>query len=128
MRRLIVDTPVQEAALVLDLPEGDLEMTLGRHSESNIVLSGAGISRHHARLVQANGMLFIEDVGRPHRKETRLRKFLRNQQRLNRLRKRLHRSLLRHRPLPSRRRRRKSTTSWTNSKTRRCFMKTPSWS
>ena len=63
MRRLIVDTPVQEAALVLDLPEGDLEMTLGRHSESNIVLSGAGISRHHARLVQANGMLFIEDVG-----------------------------------------------------------------
>ncbi|MBR6324839.1 MAG: Flp pilus assembly complex ATPase component TadA, partial [Victivallales bacterium] len=36
---------------------------LGRHSESNIVLSGAGISRHHARLVQANGMLFIEDVG-----------------------------------------------------------------
>ena len=63
MRRLIVDTPVQEAVLVLDLPEGDLEMTLGRHSESNIVLSGAGISRHHARLVQANGMLFIEDVG-----------------------------------------------------------------
>ena len=63
MRRLIVDTPVQEAALVLELPEGDLEMTLGRHSESNIVLSGAGISRHHARLVQANGMLFIEDVG-----------------------------------------------------------------
>ncbi len=63
MRRLIVDTPVQEAALVLDLPEGDLEMTLGRHSESNIVLSGACISRHHARLVQANGMLFIEDVG-----------------------------------------------------------------
>jgi pilus assembly protein CpaF len=47
----------------MDLPEGDLEMTLGRHSESNIVLSGAGISRHHARLVQANGMLFIEDVG-----------------------------------------------------------------
>ena len=63
MRRLLVDTPVQEAALVLDLPEGDLEMTLGRHSESNIALSGAGISRHHARLVQANGMLFIEDVG-----------------------------------------------------------------
>ena len=63
MRRLIVDTPVQEAALVIDLPEGDLEMTLGRHSESNIVLSGAGISRHHARLIQANGMLFIEDVG-----------------------------------------------------------------
>ena len=63
MRRLIVDTPAQAAALVMDLPEGDLEMTLGRHSESNIVLSGAGISRHHARLVQANGMLFIEDVG-----------------------------------------------------------------
>ena len=63
MRRLIVDTPVQEAALVIDLPDGDLEMTLGRHSESNIVLSGAGISRHHARLIQANGMLFIEDVG-----------------------------------------------------------------
>ena len=63
MRRLIVDTPAQAAALVMDLPEGDLEMTLGRHSESNIVLAGAGISRHHARLVQANGMLFIEDVG-----------------------------------------------------------------
>ncbi|MBO7620485.1 MAG: Flp pilus assembly complex ATPase component TadA [Victivallales bacterium] len=63
MRRLIVDTPAQAAALVMDLPEGDLEMTLGRHSESNIVLSGAGISRHHARFVQANGMLFIEDVG-----------------------------------------------------------------
>lgn len=62
MRRLIVDTPVQEAALVFDLPEGDLEMTVGRHSESSIVLSGAGISRHHARLVQANGMLFIEDT------------------------------------------------------------------
>ncbi len=63
MRRLIVDTPAQSAALVIDLPEGNIEMTLGRHSESNIVLSGAGISRHHARLVQANGLLFIEDTG-----------------------------------------------------------------
>ena len=37
-------------------------LTIGRHSECDIQLPGAGISRHHARLHIINGSFFIEDT------------------------------------------------------------------
>ena len=45
-----------------DLPEDNVVLFLGRHSECDIVLPGNGISRKHAKLVSANGQLFIEDL------------------------------------------------------------------
>ena len=43
--------------------DGDWAMILGRHSECDIVLSGNGVSRKHARLISCNGQIFIEDQG-----------------------------------------------------------------
>ena len=46
-----------------DLPEGSGALALGRHSDCDIVLSSGDVSRHHARLIVANGVYFIEDTG-----------------------------------------------------------------
>ena len=46
-----------------DVADGDWAMTLGRHSACDIVLSGNGVSRKHARLLSCNGQIFIEDQG-----------------------------------------------------------------
>ena len=46
-----------------DLPDGSCALTLGRHSDCDIILSSGDVSRHHAKLIVANGMYFIEDMG-----------------------------------------------------------------
>lgn len=43
--------------------DGDWVMLLGRHSECDIVLTGNGVSRKHARLLSCNGQFFVEDQG-----------------------------------------------------------------
>ena len=45
-----------------EIPEGDVSLSIGRHSESDVLLTGAGISRHHARLHVIGGTVFIEDT------------------------------------------------------------------
>ncbi|MBR0458886.1 MAG: Flp pilus assembly complex ATPase component TadA [Victivallales bacterium] len=47
---------------VKELPDGDVSLTIGRHSESDILLTGPGISRHHARLHLLGGTVFVEDT------------------------------------------------------------------
>ena len=39
------------------------EYVIGRAPESDIVIDDEEISRHHARLVVADGMLYVEDLG-----------------------------------------------------------------
>ena len=46
-----------------DLPDGSCALALGRHSDCDIVLASGDVSRHHARLIVANGIYFIEDTG-----------------------------------------------------------------
>ena len=46
-----------------DLPDGSCALALGRHSDCDIVLASSDVSRHHARLIVANGIYFIEDTG-----------------------------------------------------------------
>ena len=53
----------QSDVIVRDMPQGDGEVTIGRHSECDLIISGAGISRRHARLLFLNGSVFIEDTG-----------------------------------------------------------------
>ncbi|MCQ2403571.1 MAG: Flp pilus assembly complex ATPase component TadA [Lentisphaeria bacterium] len=48
---------------IQEIPEGDLSLTIGRHSECDVVLAGGGVSRHHARLHVLGGTVFIEDTG-----------------------------------------------------------------
>lgn len=47
---------------VSNIPDNNTVLFLGRHSECDIVLPGNGISRKHAKLVSANGQIFIEDL------------------------------------------------------------------
>ena len=47
---------------VKEIPDGDVSLSIGRHSESDVLLTGAGISRHHARLHVMGGTVFIEDT------------------------------------------------------------------
>ena len=44
------------------IPEGDFIMTLGRHSECDIVLPGNGVSRRHAKLSARDGHFYVEDL------------------------------------------------------------------
>ncbi len=53
----------QSDVIVRDMPQGDGEVTIGRHSECDLIISGTGISRRHARLLFLNGSVFIEDTG-----------------------------------------------------------------
>lgn len=61
MMQIIVSN--QSDVIVRDIPQGDGEVTIGRHSECDLIISGAGISRRHARLLFLNGSVFIEDTG-----------------------------------------------------------------
>ena len=48
--------------LVKEIPEGNTIISLGRHSECDILLPGSGVSRKHAQVLSANGQFFIEDL------------------------------------------------------------------
>ena len=48
--------------IVKDIPDGNTVLFLGRHSECDIILPGNGISRKHARILSANGQVFVEDL------------------------------------------------------------------
>jgi pilus assembly protein CpaF len=48
---------------VHEIPEGDVSLSIGRHSESDVLLPGGGVSRHHARLHVLGGTAFVEDTG-----------------------------------------------------------------
>ncbi len=62
MRKLIIDA-AGAAAGAKEVPAGDISLTIGRHSECDIVLAGNGVSRKHARLLCLNGNWFAEDTG-----------------------------------------------------------------
>jgi pSer/pThr/pTyr-binding forkhead associated (FHA) protein len=57
--------------LVIEEPEGSrrcvmfdrVPITIGRKRDNQLVLPRLEVSRHHARLVQRQGWLFIEDLG-----------------------------------------------------------------
>ncbi|MBR5627579.1 MAG: Flp pilus assembly complex ATPase component TadA, partial [Thermoguttaceae bacterium] len=44
------------------IPDGDFIMTLGRHSECDVVLPGNGVSRRHAKLSARDGHFYVEDL------------------------------------------------------------------
>ncbi len=44
-------------------PEGNVTLSIGRHPDCDIVVAGAGVSRHHAKLTCIEGMYYIEDAG-----------------------------------------------------------------
>ena len=48
---------------VKPIPEGNVSLSIGRHSESDVLLSGGGVSRHHAKLHVMGGVVFLEDTG-----------------------------------------------------------------
>ena len=62
MKKFVVFSANGEVFTAKPLPVGDFSMTIGRHADCDIVLPGNGVSRRHARLVSANGTLFIEDL------------------------------------------------------------------
>ena len=47
---------------VQEIPDGDVSLSIGRHSDSDVLLSGGGVSRHHARLHVMGGTVFVEDT------------------------------------------------------------------
>ncbi len=47
---------------IKEIPDGDVSLSIGRHSECDVLLTGAGISRHHARLHVMGGTVFVEDT------------------------------------------------------------------
>jgi pSer/pThr/pTyr-binding forkhead associated (FHA) protein len=55
--RLIVTDALGRREIPIDKPL----LTLGRRSESDVRLSGGGISRHHAEIVAANGAFRLRD-------------------------------------------------------------------
>ncbi len=63
MRKLIIETAGQTPATVKEIPDHDVVLIAGRHSECDIVLAGNGVSRKHARLFSVNGAWFAEDIG-----------------------------------------------------------------
>ncbi len=48
---------------VREIPEGDVSLSIGRHSECDVLLPGGGVSRRHARLHLLGGTAFVEDTG-----------------------------------------------------------------
>lgn len=47
-----------------NIPIGDHELTIGKSQDCNLVITDdAYVSRHHARIYKADGMLFLEDMG-----------------------------------------------------------------
>ena len=48
---------------VREIPEGDVSLSIGRHSECDVLLPGGGGPRPHARLHLLGGTAFVEDTG-----------------------------------------------------------------
>ena len=63
MRKLFVKNVITGSETAHELPDGDVVLLLGRHSECDVVLAGTTVSRKHARLMSAGGSWFIEDNG-----------------------------------------------------------------
>ncbi|MCQ2396460.1 MAG: Flp pilus assembly complex ATPase component TadA [Lentisphaeria bacterium] len=63
MLKIVINDESGNAYGVQEIPEGDLSLTIGRHSECDVVLAGGGVSRHHARLHVLGGTAFVEDIG-----------------------------------------------------------------
>ncbi|MBQ9366562.1 MAG: Flp pilus assembly complex ATPase component TadA [Victivallales bacterium] len=47
---------------VQEIPDGDVSLSIGRHSDCDVQLAGGGVSRHHARLHVMGGTVFVEDT------------------------------------------------------------------
>ena len=62
MLRIVIEDENGGLFGVKEIPDGDVSLSIGRHSESDVLLTGAGISRHHARLHVMGGTVFIEDT------------------------------------------------------------------
>lgn len=62
MLKVIIHNPDQPGDIVKEISGTNQALTIGRHSECDIVLSGNGISRKHARLLFINGEVFVEDT------------------------------------------------------------------
>ncbi|MBP5639335.1 MAG: Flp pilus assembly complex ATPase component TadA, partial [Victivallales bacterium] len=45
------------------IPEGNVSLSIGRHSESDVLLAGGGVSRHHSKLHVMGSAVFLEDAG-----------------------------------------------------------------
>ena len=63
MRKLLIKDREGNLFAEKSLPQTDVILTVGRHSESDIILHGNMVSRKHARLFSANGIWFVEDCG-----------------------------------------------------------------
>jgi len=61
--KVVIEDENGVIAGIKDIPDGDVSLSIGRHSDSDILVTGAGISRHHARLHVLGGTAFIEDAG-----------------------------------------------------------------
>ena len=62
MLKVIIHNPDQPGDIVKEISGTNQALTIGRHSECDIVLSGNGVSRKHARLLFINGEVFVEDT------------------------------------------------------------------
>lgn len=47
---------------IQEIPQNDIVLYIGRHSECDVILSETGISRKHARLFSKGNQFFIEDL------------------------------------------------------------------
>lgn len=63
MRKLQIETADGSATNFKEIPDEDIALSIGRHSECDIVLKGNAVSRKHARLLRESGKWFIEDIG-----------------------------------------------------------------
>lgn len=63
MRKLQIESAGQSVKKIKEIPDGDVVLIIGRHSECDIVLTGNAVSRKHARLLSISGKYFIEDTG-----------------------------------------------------------------
>ena len=63
MLKVVIHSPEQKQDIVREIADTEQVLTIGRHSECDIILSNNGVSRKHARLLFINGTVFIEDIG-----------------------------------------------------------------
>ncbi|MBP1582412.1 MAG: FHA domain-containing protein, partial [Victivallales bacterium] len=63
MLKVVIEDENGVIAGIKDIPDGDVSLSIGRHSDCDVLLTGAGISRHHARLHVLGGTAFVEDTG-----------------------------------------------------------------
>ena len=62
MLKIVIEDENGGMVGVKEIPDGDVSLSIGRHSECDVLLTGAGISRHHARLHVLGGTVFVEDT------------------------------------------------------------------